>query len=135
MPDEASLTGVWDGLYEWSDGRPRTPFMAIIIDVGGALSGSVHEVSRSGPREGQELTALLSGSRSDGSVRFTKSYDPKGGLRFRPVAYQGELNADASEIEGTWTIPRLSSGRFLMIRSQRPVDAAETRIAEPASAS
>jgi len=35
------------------------------------------------------------------------------------VSYAGELNSDASEIAGTWTIEGGSSGAFLMVRARR----------------
>jgi hypothetical protein len=67
-----------------------------------------------------------------GSVSFTKTYEP-GAARFAPVAYDGSLNADLTEIDGTWTIKRRMSGRFLMMRSRRPSEAVETeeKIAVP----
>jgi hypothetical protein len=132
--EEASLTGVWDGLYNWPDSRPRTPFTAVLIDTGGALSGSVHEVSLSGPLEGRELTAMISGARSGSSVRFTKTYDAKP-VRLRPVIYDGQVNADLTEIEGLWTIPGLWSGMFLMIRPRRTAETAKAgeRLTEPVS--
>jgi len=33
------------------------------------------------------------------------------------VAYEGTLSRDGTEIEGRWSIPPRSSGKFLMIRS------------------
>ena len=62
---------------------------------------------------------VASGARSGASVRFTKAYE-RGPARFAPVAYDGVLNAEATEIDGTWTIKGRMSGRFLMIRSKRP---------------
>lgn len=125
MAEDDNLTGVWEGVYNWPGHRPPTPFTAVLIETGGSLSGSVHEVSLSGPFEGRELTAMISGVRSGCSVQFTKAYEPKP-VRFRPVTYDGSLNADVTEIEGIWSIKGLWSGRFLMIRSRRPSEAAET---------
>jgi hypothetical protein len=96
-----------------------------LIETGGPLSGSVHEVSLSGPFEGRKLTAMISGVRSGASVHFIKAYDPKP-VRFKPVTYDGSLNTDATEIDGAWSIKGLSSGRFLLIRTRRPAEFAET---------
>jgi hypothetical protein len=127
-----NLTGVWEGLFNWPIRRPPTSFTAVLIDTGGTLSGSVHEIAQGGPFDGRELTAMIAGLRSGGSVSFTKTYEP-GAARFAPVAYDGSLNADLTEIDGTWTIKRRMSGRFLMMRSRRPSEAVETeeKIAVP----
>jgi len=45
----------------------------------------------------------LFGHRSGLSVSFLKSYDPPGS-GFDTVNYSGELNADATEIAGIWSI-------------------------------
>lgn len=127
-----NLTGVWEGLYNWPNGRPPTPFTAVIIDTAGSLSGSVHEIAQGGPFDGRELTAMLSGTRSGRQVCFSKSYEPKP-VRFKLVTYDGELNPDATEIDGSWTIKGLMSERFLLIRSRRPAERVETeaKIAVP----
>ncbi len=126
MAGDDNLTGVWEGLFSWPIRRPPTSFTAVLIDTGGTLSGTVHEIAQGGPFDGHELTALLSGVRSDGSVRFTKTYEA-GPTRFLPVAYDGSLNAEATEIDGTWKIKGGMSGPFLMMRSPRPSEAVETR--------
>jgi hypothetical protein len=61
--------------------------------------------------------ALLDGRRNGSVVSFTKTYDPPG-FGYDTVIYEGTLNADATEIDGHWGIPRdRLSGKFLMIRS------------------
>lgn len=125
MRGDINLTGVWEGLFNWPVRRPPTPFTAVLIDTGGTLSGSVHEIAQGGPLDGRELTALIAGARSGGSVRFTKTYEARP-ARFMPVVYDGALNADATEIDGTWTIKGRMSGRFLMMRSRRPSEAVES---------
>lgn len=62
------------------------------------------------------LFASLEGRGDAVSVRFTKTYDGTGGWS-HAVAYDGRLSADATEIEGRWTIRQEISGRFLMMRS------------------
>ncbi len=126
MAGDDSLTGVWEGLFNWPIRRPPTSFTAVLIDTGGTLGGSVHEIAQGGPFDGHELTALLLGVRSGASVRFTKTYEA-GCARFAPVTYNGAVNADATEIDGTWTIKGRMSGPFLMMRSRRPSEAVETR--------
>lgn len=113
---ERNLTGIWNGLYTYQDGR-STSFVATLIESGGALSGTTHE---SGPRGGSPAAALyasLCGRRCDFAVTFTKIYDRPDASHQSPILYEGALNAEGSEIEGRWTIVRAWSGKFLMIRS------------------
>jgi hypothetical protein len=106
-----NLTGIWNGLYTYSNGR-SVSFVATLLDNRGSLTGTTHEVDGRG---GATLCANLLGNCCDGAVTFTKTYIQPG-TRFRhPVAYRGALSSDATEIEGRWTI-RLTSGKFLMIR-------------------
>lgn len=121
-----NLTGVWEGLFNWPIRRPPTSFTAVLIETGGSLTGSVHEIVQGGPFDGRELTAMIAGVRSGASVRFTKTYEAQP-ARFMPVVYDGALNAEATEIDGTWTIKGRMSGPFLMMRSRRPSKAVETR--------
>ncbi|HWD67087.1 MAG TPA: hypothetical protein VG227_03915 [Caulobacteraceae bacterium] len=132
MAGDDNLTGVWEGLFNWPIRRPPTSFTAVLIDTGGTLSGSVHEIVQGGPFNGHELNAMIVGVRSGGSVRFTKTYEASS-TRFMPVVYDGSLNAGATEIDGNWKIKGGMSGPFLMMRSSRPSEAVETeeRIAVP----
>ena len=113
---ERNLTGIWNGLYTYPHGQ-STAFVATLIDTGGSLSGTTHEPST--PGDGPETTsfATLTGSRHDSTVTFTKRYDRPTQLKVSPILYEGVLNGDGTEIEGRWTIPRMWSGKFLMIRS------------------
>jgi hypothetical protein len=118
MPANAQdLTGVWNGLYSYVDGRSVT-FVATLIEHGRALTGSIHEPCVFGRVRGGTLVASLIGSRQGSAVAFRKTYDgtvPGYGV----VDYDGTLNADATEIEGRWTIVGAWSGKFLMIRPAR----------------
>jgi hypothetical protein len=119
------LTGVWNGLYSYSDGRSVT-FVATLIESGSTLTGSTHEpcVGRDCPAA--TLFATLMGGRSGSAVTFRKTYevaDP----RFAAVNYEGTLNADATEIEGRWMIPGVWSGKFMMIRPLREALTEEER--------
>ena len=113
---ERNLTGVWSGLYSYQNGR-STSFVATLIESGGSLSGTTHEPGTLGESPGATLFATLVGSRQNGAVTFTKTYDRPDELHRSPIVYEGMLNGEGSEIEGRWTIARVWSGKFLMIRS------------------
>ncbi|MGO9631020.1 MAG: hypothetical protein ACLPXW_18800 [Xanthobacteraceae bacterium] len=66
--------------------------------------------------------ATLSGHRNGRAVSFLKSYDPPG-FGYNTVCYSGELNGDATEIAGTWTIDRHVLGTFVMTRAGRRAEA------------
>jgi hypothetical protein len=112
-----NLTGVWNGLYSYADGRSVT-FVATLIDSGSMLSGSTHEPCIGGDCPAATLFATLTGSRSGSAVTFRKTYEAAS-PRWGTVNYEGRLNADATEIEGRWTIPGVWSGKFMMIRPLR----------------
>jgi hypothetical protein len=113
---ERNLTGVWNGLYTYRDGR-STSFVATLIEAGGSLSGTTHEASAIGSASGAMLFASLIGTRSDSAVTFTKTYEQPDIFHRSPILYEGALNGDGTEIEGRWTIMRFWSGKFLMVRS------------------
>jgi hypothetical protein len=94
------------------------PFTATLIQSGDHIGGSTHEpcIRRDCPRKTH--LAILSGHRSGYSVSFTKSYDPPG-FGFSTVSYAGELNADATEIAGMWSIDNVFFGAFVMTRASR----------------
>lgn len=111
-----SLTGVWNGLYTYPDGR-STSFVATLIETGGTLYGSTHEPSTLPSSRAAMLFANLTGSHRGSAVTFTKTYDAPDLMHRSPILYEGARNADATEIEGRWTIVGVWSGKFLMIRS------------------
>ena len=120
-----NLTGVWQGLYTYRDGR-SVSFVATLIDSGSALSGSTHEPCVGGDCPSGTLFATLAGRHNGGLVTFRKIYD--GSLpRYGAVDYAGTLNGDATEIEGRWIIPGVWSGKFLMIRPQRDAQIIEEK--------
>lgn len=107
-----NLTGVWNGLYTYQDGRSIS-FVATLIDGAGSLTGTTHEpVSR----YSATLCAKLVGSHRDGAVTFTKTYDRADRFHRNPIFYSGALSQDGTEIEGRWVIGPRTSGKFLMIR-------------------
>ena len=122
---EKNLTGVWNGLYTYPSGL-STSFVATLIDSGGSLSGTTHEPGALGGT----LYASLVGSRNDSAVGFTKTYEQPGLLHRKPIIYEGALNGDATEIEGRWTIQKVWSGKFMMVRSGGQAAKVERRVVE-----
>ncbi len=111
------LTGVWNGLYSYPDGRSVT-FVATLIESGSTLTGATHEPCVGGDCPSATLFASLMGGRAGSAVSFRKTYEAAG-PRFATVNYAGTLNAEATEIEGRWSIPGVWSGKFMMIRPLR----------------
>ena len=125
-----NLTGVWQGLYSYPDGR-SVSFVATLIDSGRALTGATHEpcVGRDCPAA--TLFATLAGRHNGSMVTFRKTYD--GSIpRYGAVDYAGLLNGEATEIEGRWIIPGVWSGKFLMIRPERSAESVEREAAQRA---
>jgi len=124
------LTGVWNGLYSYPDGLSVT-FVATLIESGGLLSGTTHEPCVGGAAPGVTLYASLAGGRDGRAVHFRKTYD--GSVPgYRTVDYAGTLNAEATEIEGRWTVPGVWSGKFMMIRLSRTEATTERKVSERA---
>ena len=111
------LTGVWNGKYRQTL-VGDVPFTATLVQSGDHVGGSTHEpcIKSGCPRKTH--LAILSGHRKGSSVAFVKSYDPPG-YGFDTVNYTGELNADATEIAGMWSIGNGFSGAFVMTRASR----------------
>jgi hypothetical protein len=123
---EQKLTGIWNGLYTYPNGR-STSFVATLIDSGCSLSGTTHEPGFLGGT----LYASLVGSRNESAVGFTKTYERPGLLHRKPIIYEGTLNGDATEIEGRWTIQKVWSGKFMMVRSGSQAAQVERKAFEP----
>jgi hypothetical protein len=110
-----NLSGVWQGRYSYPSNRPAVPFTATLSEIDSWLSGAIEEKGTSRDSIGLTLTATVQGRRTGRSVTWLKLYD--GALRtYDAVNYQGEINEDATEISGRWSIPGNWSGTFLMIR-------------------
>jgi hypothetical protein len=123
---DKNLTGQWQGQYSYPIARTPTPFTASMVETGGVLGGSITERSTLRATLGTPLYATIAGRRDGGHVHFTKTYestDPGYGV----VTYDGQLNADATEIEGRWTTQGWS-GKFLMIRAGGKSAATERRV-------
>src|ERR1700747_263493 len=97
MMNAQNLTGVWSGHFSYALGLlPSVSFVAPLIDSGGAICGTVHEQRAN---SAAMLFAAVDGSRHGASVQFVKTYEG-GKPHARPIAYQGTLNAEATQIDG-----------------------------------
>lgn len=76
------------------------------------------------------MHGMIEGERTGDVVRFVKTYDDPGRLT-TPVQYSGEVNADGTEISGSWEIPGHWSGSFLMMRAKTDAIVVERETAEP----
>ena len=127
-----TLTGVWDGTFLQS-GVGAVTFLATLIEAGSALTGSVTEPCISPGCPISTHNASISGSRSGSAVSFVKRYQPPG-YGYTDVFYEGTVNADATEIDGSWKLSdNAAAGTFLMIRSGKPAEvvAVEQQVKEP----
>lgn len=122
MGDAADLGGDWDGIFNYPRALPPTAFTATLRDHGGVLTGETSEPGREGT-----LFALIEGRREGSGVTFVKVYDDH---HAKPIHYAGTLNADATEITGTWHIPGDWSGTFMMMRRGGEVEEVELRATE-----
>ena len=111
--DPQNVAGVWYGRYDALVYTETNNFVAHLNDDGGAISGTITEPDTTGQYDVRR--AFVSGSRSGSALRFVKQYD--GGALAHAVRYSGEINADATEIWGTWVIVR-HHGIFTMHREK-----------------
>ena len=105
-----NLTGVWNGVFHQPD-CGSVAFTATLIESGGQITGSTHEPCALPGCPRKTHLALLSGHRQSRTVAFVKTYDPPG-FGYGAVSYRGDLNGNATEIAGTWTIAGSFSGAF-----------------------
>lgn len=114
---QLNLTGTWHGLYAYPSRKKPVPFMAFMSELDGLFDGTTEETGSAGDAAGQRLTASVQGRRTGRSLTMLKMYHGAYAL-YDSVHYAGEINADGSEINGTWRVPGSWSGTFLMIRSR-----------------
>jgi len=117
------LTGDWSGIYSYPALYPPNTFEASIRDAGGVITGVIRQPGEVFEQAGSQQHAVIEGSRVGSLVRWVKMYDD---LTRATPQYQGTIQPDGNEIEGTWHIPGNWSGTFLMIR-RRAEGAQETR--------
>lgn len=132
MDAKASLTGIWHGLYTYASQPEPVYFVATLIHSGSLLMGTTHESAEG--RAGAPLTlfAAIDGNADHDIITFTKTYDGSSGWN-HTVGYEGLLNGERSEIEGSWVIAPGNGqmgarGRFLMIRSSGASEAAVRKV-------
>jgi len=124
---DTDLTGLWSGAY-WYSARPMpTPFTAHIIETGGNLTGTTLEPATFGSPGLSELSADISGARGGSDVAFTKRYHPAQGVHGDPIRYAGTVDDTLTSIEGEWRLPSGFSGRFVLVRASRGVNAKARR--------
>ena len=136
IENSSSLSGVWHGLYSYVTNPwiRESHFVAVWIDSGGFLTGTIHETMNLPHGKAVDTNANVEGSHRDGAVNFIKTYDGTGG-HLHSVAYSGVLSDDCNEIEGDWVIQsprRVFRGRFLMVRNRQPSETAKTKVFERA---
>ena len=113
MDGAGDLSGVWSGSFGYPLGLgSATNFTCLLLDNDGVLSGSTSERGEYGGRE----RALVQGRRAGRSVTFLKTYDGAGAYA-HSVAYDGELNEDATAVTGSWSLDGWT-GPFVMSRPE-----------------
>ena len=118
------ISGEWHGTYRYPNGTgPDTPFLAVIEERAGHLSGSIIEPHVYRPAE--TARAAIVGHRSGAQIDFTKTYHGTGREYATPVDYVGQLSADGSRIAGAWSLLQWD-GSFEMYRDVADEADAET---------
>lgn len=117
-----SITGDWDGIFNYPHSLPPTAFAVTLREEGGMLSGETVEAGEAGA-----LQALLQGTRDGAAVSFVKTYDNG---HQTPIRYAGTLDAEAAEITGRWHIAGDWSGSFIMVRRRGAEETVEQQVGE-----
>jgi hypothetical protein len=130
LDPESNLTGIWQGQFSYPEKLPPEFFTATLLERPGLLGGSIQETHQHGKTAGKTFYASVHGRRVGNAVTFTKTYETP--PRRHSVHYDGTLNEEGTEIEGSWTVPGSWSGRFLMIRTSGLAQDAAKQVAAPA---
>lgn len=114
MADAIDIRGLWEGAFQYTSSADAGdfPFKAKFIQKDGAISGLIMEDNVA---HGGMVKAEIEGTLSGQSLRFTKSYLHASDQYKNAVEYEGTVNADGSEISGTWKLPH-DGGTFAMSR-------------------
>ena len=111
-----TLSGQWQGRFEYDQGGKPSPFEVEFSKDGADLQGQMIEPNSFRRDMGGELTAHLKGSRSGHHVSFVKRYIgfDQGDL----LTYDGTVNLALTRMEGRWRFPSQPKwgGRFVMFR-------------------
>ena len=121
MTDKQDLTGVWYGRYDADVWDETNGFIALLDEVGGALTGVITERDTGGTVDVRR--ALVSGHRDGNAVAFIKQYDGTGG-HSHAIDYSGQIDAEGLEMTGIWW-QSFSRGRFVMEREKFSEEALE----------
>jgi hypothetical protein len=108
---------------------PPNSFIARLIDHSGALTGETLELCDD-PEEPQgEIVAIFTGQHREGEVTLEKRYDDLRRADY-VVHYVGRVGDEGHEISGSWSIPGVWSGSFVMIRERDMSQPVEARVSE-----
>ena len=121
---DSDLTGLWSGEYWYGTGNP-VPFSAHIVDSLGTITGTTLEPNTFAHPGLIELSADISGTRGELSVRFNKLYHPAPGVHREPIVYTGTVDSKLTMIDGEWRFSHGFSGRFVLVRVSRGAQAEE----------
>ena len=128
---DSDLTGLWSGEYWYDGGGEPTPFSAHIVDSLGTMTGTTLEPNTFAHPGLIELSADITGSRGELSVRFAKLYHAAPGVHREPIFYTGAVDPNFTMIDGDWTFGLSDvlrgSGRFVLVRVSRGAQAAEAK--------
>jgi hypothetical protein len=115
-PMTASISGVWNGMYFYPDGRQSVAFTFAFDSQG--CRGRSEEPNTFGNPNAPKLFANLqcqTSSLSAGqTIAITKTYDGTGGVS-HSVFYTGTVSPDLNQISGQWAI-NTTKGNFTMQR-------------------
>lgn len=115
---DSDLTGLWSGEYWYGAGAP-VPFSAHIVDNLGTITGTTLEPNTFAHPGLIELSADISGTRGELSVRFNKLYHPAPGVHRDAIVYSGTVDSQFTMIDGDWRFQNGFSGRFVLVRVSR----------------
>lgn len=130
MTKSTDMNGIWSGMYNYDQLDMTVKFTAWLDDENCTLSGSTMEPNTFLENGPDDLMAKVKGARSGADIVFTKVYDRSLGLTQPPVRYEGEANADFTEVRGIWRFdnPKDMSGAFRLIRMAEGVASRLARI-------
>ncbi len=124
---DCDLTGLWSGEYWCNGGGRPTPFSAHLVDSLGTIAGTTLEPNTFAHPGLIELSADITGSRGELSVRFIKLYHAAPGVHRDPIFYSGTVDPNFTLIDGEWRFMDGFSGRFVLVRVSRGAKAAEVK--------
>ena len=124
---DLDLSGSWTGFFNYPDGGPPVNFHAELHETGGRITGTTREPGDTMGSLGRTMRAVIDGHRDGSSVSFIKMYDEADG-EYDAVHYAGRIAPGGDEIEGSWQIPGIWSGTFLMVRAAGAVRRRERKV-------